>query len=143
MLGSYVFGCIVWILWGLVGCSLGNSKGNAQTGLWLSLLAGPLGWIAVLLLPDSREKKNSVNEAAPNADDSREMQIKLLKEILEELRISKAAHLIHIAKGKTDLGNVPIIEVRRALEEGKLGREDYYLDESAQEWKPLGEHPLL
>jgi len=47
---------LLWCIIAVVGYFLGLTKGRATAGLWLSLLIGPIGWLAILLGPDYRNK---------------------------------------------------------------------------------------
>jgi hypothetical protein len=47
---------LLWCAIAVVGYFLGLTKGRATAGLWLALLIGPIGWIAILLGPDYRNK---------------------------------------------------------------------------------------
>ena len=45
-----------WVIGAIIGYFLGNIRGNGIVGVILSLLLGPLGWLFVLFLSDSRPK---------------------------------------------------------------------------------------
>jgi hypothetical protein len=47
---------LLWCVIAVVGYFLGQTKGRATAGLWLALLIGPIGWLAILLGPDYRNK---------------------------------------------------------------------------------------
>ena len=51
--------CIIffWCLWAAVGAIIGQvARNQALGGVALGVLLGPLGWLAVLLMPDARKK---------------------------------------------------------------------------------------
>jgi hypothetical protein len=55
-MGNFLVGAAVWAMIGaIVGMAIGSPKGRRDTGLWLGLLLGPVGWIIVAVMEPNPE----------------------------------------------------------------------------------------
>lgn len=47
---------VLWLIMGLVGAVIGNSKGQALGGFLMGLVLGPIGWLITALVKPDRDK---------------------------------------------------------------------------------------
>lgn len=146
---------IIWSILSICVAILAERRGRSGVGFFfLALLISPLiAGIVVLCLTDLRTTKEQAKR-----DYMMQMQIRSQQQQLEELRRLQSpsqptkSHLlpppgaretIHIARGGERLGSFTVAETKRMLEDGRLSLEDFYFDDSCNEWIELAGHPIL
>jgi hypothetical protein len=136
---------LIFIVSVVIGCLIGNAKGQFASGLVLSLLLGPLGVLIVLCLPNLTKQKEEEERKQQLA-----LQLELQQAQLQKLdQMQRAAPppgyepKLRVASNGQDLGEMPVATVRLMLKSGKLAQQDYYFDASANDWIPLDRCPDL
>jgi hypothetical protein len=70
VIGVVVVVLALYLAIAFIGRAIGESRGRPELGFFISLLAGPLGWVLVLFLPKSAEveaieaRRNTATDAA-------------------------------------------------------------------------------
>lgn len=109
---------LIWIAFGVIGHFIGKTKGRPVEGAVLGMLLGPIGWAVVYFGPDYRTDKDKTKHLERIAN-------------------------IRVAKDGRDLGLMDLPAIKLHLRSGELTSLDYYYDENASDWLPLGSCPLL
>ena len=109
---------LVWIIFGVIGHFIGKQKGRPVEGAVLGVLLGPIGLLVVHFGPDYRTESDKTKAVE---------------------RMAK----IRVAKDGQDLGPMDLPSVKLHLRSGQLTSLDYYYNEDAADWVPLGSCPLL
>ena len=142
-------GLIIWCVFIVIGCLVGQSRGQALAGLFLSLLLGPLGVLITVCLPDLVKKRADAVRKLQIDEQIRLQQAQL--DSLLQLQQGSASIPSTLGKPQTfriaakgqDLGDIPSASVVLMLKGGQLSPSDYFLDLTTNQWEPLSCLPIL
>ena len=119
---------IIWIVFGLIGAAIGQSRGRTNAGFWWGLFLGPLGWLIVILGPNPKQEKE-VAERTAQARQVQEMQERHLAELRalrESISNTKAAKkeveedAYWVRLKDKDLGPIGKLELIELYSAGKI-----------------------
>ena len=131
------------------GSVIGREKGRGSTGFVLVLLLGPLGLALIICLSNLKEEEKR-----------RDKQAKLFAAQIAAQQCnttmpfdSMAGFIpppppgsepkIRVASNGSDLGELPVSEVKSRLKSGQLTMSDFYFDLDAADWMPLDACPKI
>ena len=141
-----------WIIFMVLGCLIGASKGRALSGLVWTFFFGIFGVLIILCLPNLNKHKSEEEH-----NQLLQLQVQLQEAQLREARLQvhpttqpvyspmypSPEPMLRIASNNEDLGELPVSSIKLMLKSGKLKTEDLYFDQLIKEWLPLDRSPHL
>ena len=141
-----------WVIFMVLGCLIGASKGRALSGFVWTFFFGIFGLLIIVCLPNLKKQK---------ADEERNLlllrQIQLQEAQLQQSRLQSQASaqpmssstnsynepMLRIASNNEELGELPVSSIKLMLKSGKLTPGDLYFDHFTKEWLSLDRSPQL
>jgi hypothetical protein len=138
-----------WVLMLFAGSIIGREKGRGSTGFILVFLLGPVGLALILCLSNLKEEeKRRIKQAAflaaqisaPPRNTSPQF------DCMAGIPIPPPPGWepnLRVASNGSDLGEIPVSEVKARLKSGELKTTDFYFDQDAADWMPLDACPKI
>ena len=141
-----------WVIFMVLGCLIGASKGRALSGFVWTFFFGIFGVLIIICLPNLKKQKadEERNQLLQRQIQLQEAQLQQsqLQALATSQSMSSSTNAINettlrIASNNEDLGEIPVSTVKLMLKSGKLLPEDLYFDHFTKEWLSLERCPQL
>ena len=141
-----------WVIFIVLGCLIGASKGRALSGFIWTFFFGIFGVLIIICLPNLKKQKADEERNQLLQRQIQLQEAQLLQSQLQALASTQPMssstnsyneQTLRIASNNEDLGEIPVSTVKLMLKSGKLIPGDLYFDQFTKDWLSLGGCPHL